>query len=145
MPRPSTSIQTSMSEGPLFAYRAKIAEGERHRDPVLDLAAEMLQSLLHALSKYEPAQSGSGWRERFGLSRRPSEPTPQGLYMFGPVGRGKSMLMDVFYDTVAGDHKRRVHFHEFMLEMHATMHNWRQKDGKLQDPLPKIAKKITCV
>ena len=52
------------------------------------------------------------------------------------------MLMDVFYETVAGDKKRRVHFHEFMLEMHATMHDWRQKDGKLQDPLPKIAEKI---
>ena len=142
MPRPSTSIQMTMSKGPLFAYRAMIAEGELHRDPIQELAAEKLETLWHALSKYEPAQGGSGWRERFRLSRRPSEPTPQGLYMFGPVGRGKSMLMDVFYETVAGDKKRRVHFHEFMLEMHATMHDWRQKDGKLQDPLPKIAEKI---
>ena len=65
----------------------------------------------------------------------------EGLYLYGPVGRGKSMLMDL-YSAVAGDHKRRVHFHEFMLEMHGTMHDWRQKDGKLQDPLPKIAAEI---
>ena len=67
------------------------------------------------------------------------------IHLYGPVGRGKSMLMDLFYESVPGDHKRRVHFHEFMLGVHATMHDWRQKDGKLQDPLPKIAKKITCV
>ncbi|MGB0632149.1 MAG: cell division protein ZapE [Alphaproteobacteria bacterium] len=131
-----------MSEGPLFAYRAMIADGALHRDPIQELAAEKLQSLWHALSNYEPTRGGGSWRERLGLTRRPSEPAPQGLYLYGPVGRGKSMLMDLFHASVAGDHKRRVHFHEFMLEIHATMHDWRQKDGKLQDPLPKIAAEI---
>ena len=118
-----------------------VADGELHRDPVQAVAVEKLQSLWHALLKYEP-ESGGGWRERFGLNRRPAKSAPKGLYLHGPVGRGKSMLMDLFYSAVAGDHKRRVHFHEFMLEMHGTMHDWRQKDGKLQDPLPKIAAEI---
>ena len=52
------------------------------------------------------------------------------------------MLMDLFHASVAGHQKRRVHFHEFMLEVHGTMHAWRQGDGKLQDPLPKIAAEI---
>lgn len=110
------------------------------------LAAEKLQSLWHALRNYAPQASGAGggtgWRARLGLTRRPAEPAPQGLYLYGPVGRGKSMLMDLFFDSVEGDHKRRVHFHEFMLDVHQTMHDWRKKDGKLQDPLPRIAAEI---
>jgi cell division protein ZapE len=130
------------STGPLFAYREMNREGDLHHDPVQALAVEKLQSLWYALSAYKPVGGGSGWRERLGLTRRPAEPAPQGLYLYGPVGRGKSMLMDLFYESVSGDHKRRVHFHEFMLEIHDTMHRWRQRDGKLQDPLPKIAIEI---
>lgn len=136
---PSTS---PFSKGPLFAYRDMNRDGDLHHDPVQALAAEKLQSLWHALSAYKPAGGGTGWRERLGLARRPAESAPQGLYLYGPVGRGKSMLMDLFYDSISDGHKRRVHFHEFMLEIHDTMHRWRQRDGKLQDPLPKIAAEI---
>ena len=135
-------MSDTSSKGPLFAYRAMNRDGDLHHDPVQALAVEKLQSLWHALRAYQPAGGGSGWRERLGLTRRPSEPAPQGLYLYGPVGRGKSMLMDLFYESIAGDHKRRVHFHEFMLEIHDTMHRWRQRDGKVQDPLPKIATEI---
>ena len=131
-----------MSEGPLFAYRAMNRDGALHHDPVQALASGKLQSLWHALTHYKPVAGGSGWRDRFGLTRRPAEPAPLGLYLYGPVGRGKSMLMDLFYESVAGGHKRRIHFHEFMLEIHATMHSWRKRDGTLQDPLPKIATEI---
>lgn len=130
------------SEGPLPVYRARQRDGDLHHDPVQALAAEKLQSLWHALRNYTPSGGGTGWRARLGLSRRPAEAAPQGLYLYGPVGRGKSMLMDLFFESVDGDHKRRVHFHEFMLEVHATMHAWRQKDGTVQDPLPKIAAEI---
>jgi len=130
------------AKGPLFAYSEIIRDGDLHHDAVQALAAEKLQSMWHALAHYEPSAGGSGWRARFGLARRTTEPAPQGLYLYGPVGRGKSMLMDLFYDSVAGEHKRRVHFHEFMLEIHDIMHRWRQRDGKLQDPLPRIATEI---
>jgi cell division protein ZapE len=130
------------AEGPLAAYRARQRAGHLDHDPVQALAAEKLQSLWHALRNYAPSGGGTGWRVRLGLARRPAETAPQGLYLYGPVGRGKSMLMDLFFDSVEGDHKRRVHFHEFMLEVHQTMHDWRRKDGKLQDPLPKIAAEI---
>ena len=133
-----------MSAGPLIAYRARQREGGLQHDPVQALAAEKLQALWHALAHYRPSGGKTGWRERLGLGRRPAEPAPQGLYLYGPVGRGKSMLMDLFFESVEGDHKRRVHFHEFMLGVHATMHEWRQKDGKLQDPLPRIANEIAA-
>ena len=146
MPRHPKLFKVCMSDtsskGPLFAYREMNRDGDLHHDPVQELAVEKLQSLWHALSAYQLESGGSRWRERLGRLRRPAEPVPLGLYLFGPVGRGKSMLMDLFYDSVAGDHKRRVHFHEFMLEVHDTMHHWRQRDGKLQDPLPKIATEI---
>ncbi len=120
-----------MPEGPLAAYRALCRTEGFSGDPVQELAAEKLQSLHHALKGYEP--SGGGWAERFGLTRR-ADP-PQGLYIFGPVGRGKSMLMDMFFESAPVARKRRVHFHAFMLEVQARLHALRKtgaagdKDG----------------
>jgi len=69
-----------------------------------------------------------------------STETPKSLYIFGDVGRGKTMVMDVFYDACPIKLKRRVHFHAFMQEVHDYMHQWRkQNEG---DPLTSLAKKI---
>ncbi len=114
-----------MPDGPIFALREKARAGELHPDPAQELAAEKLQSLHNALKHYEPARTES-WKARFGLARRTEEP-PQGLYLYGDVGRGKSMLMDLFYASAPVEKKRRVHFHEFMLEVHETLHRWRQE------------------
>ncbi|MHA1537303.1 MAG: cell division protein ZapE [Alphaproteobacteria bacterium] len=113
-----------MTDGPLAAYRALCRTEGFSGDPVQELAAEKLQSLHHALQGYEP--SGGGWAERFGLARR-ADP-PQGLYIFGPVGRGKSMLMDMFFERAPVERKRRVHFHEFMLDVQARLHRLRKAD-----------------
>ena len=131
-----------MSEGPLFAYRERQRKGELRHDPLQALAAEKLQSLWHALAGYVPSARTPRWRKRLGLARRPVESAPQGLYLHGAVGRGKSMLMDLFFATVAGRRKRRVHFHEFMLEIHDAMRR-RRGDG-LGDPLPRIARDVAA-
>ena len=70
--------------------------------------------------------------------RRPV--SPRGLYLWGDVGRGKSMLMDLFFANVAIDRKRRVHFAEFMLEVHDMMRAWREADPG--DPIPKVARDL---
>src|SRR5512135_1525632 len=101
-------------EGPLPAYRRRAAEGKLESDPAQLLAAEKLQSLHNALARGNGQRS---WRERLGLAQR-AEPQTQGLYIFGGVGRGKSMLMDLFFAGAPGEKKRRVHFHAFMLEVH---------------------------
>lgn len=133
-----------MTEDPITIYRGRIADGTLMRDPSQELAAEKLQSLAHALSRYRPGEAG-GWKARLGLARQPEEP-PLGLYLYGGVGRGKSMLMDLFFDsvTVPGNRKRRVHFHAFMLEVHGRLHEWRRenRNNGEADPLPKLAADI---
>jgi cell division protein ZapE len=116
-----------MSPGPLALYRERRNAGLLSADPAQALAAEKLESLARALAGYKPrSTNGESWLSRFGL-RPAAPPPPQGLYLYGAVGRGKSMLMDLFYETapVAGGRKRRVHFHTFMQEVHQRMHALR--------------------
>jgi len=145
-----------MTHGPLSLYRERLQSGLYRPDQAQELAAEKLQSLHLALRDYRPAQGESGWLARFGLGRR-ERPTPlqwasgdglaeapkQGLYIFGEVGRGKSMLMDLFFESSTITAKRRVHFHEFMRDLHGEIHKWRQsKSGDEGDPIPRLARQI---
>ncbi|MGB0670439.1 MAG: cell division protein ZapE [Rhodospirillales bacterium] len=130
-----------MPDGPLTAYREKVASGELQRDPAQALAVEKLQRLHHALRNYEPSTGKAGWKERLGLARRERAKPPQGLYMFGGVGRGKSMLMDLFFETCPIRRKRRVHFHAFMRDVHVRFQELRGKPG-VSDPIPPLAEAI---
>ncbi|CAA6604694.1 ATPase [Rhodospirillaceae bacterium LM-1] len=129
---------------PLAVFRDLKDRGELKPDPAQSLVAEKLESLFHALKDYHPSQGETGWRERFGLTRRKeTEAPPMGLYIYGEVGRGKSMLMDLFFQTVTIAGKRRVHFHEFMRDIHQEIHKWRQMPGREKlDPLPRMARHI---
>ncbi len=139
---PATSGFQGHSDGPLHAYRELRGAGELQADPAQELAAEKLQSLHNALRGYRPATGRGGWKERLGLTRRREEP-PQGLYLFGGVGRGKSMLMDLFHAGASVEKRRRVHFHAFMAEVHDRLHGWRQETkGSKSDPLPQLARAL---
>jgi cell division protein ZapE len=129
---------------PLERYRALRRQGVLNADPAQELAAEKLQMLHHRLAQYDAqydSGQSQGWRQfLFGGSRK--EPAPEGLYIYGEVGRGKSMLMDLFFDLAPIERKRRVHFHEFMGEVHGRIDKFRktpadQRQG--DDPLPPIA------
>lgn len=124
---------------PLDRYRSMREANELIRDPTQKLAVEKLQSLHHALKGYQPSGDSflAGWKDRFGLGRRTEEP-PMGLYLYGPVGRGKSMLMDLFFDTAPVERKRRVHFHAFMLEIQQRLNELRKKEKRV-DPLMRVA------
>ncbi len=131
-----------MSDGPLFAYREALHAGELQPDPCQELAAEKLQSVHNALRHYDPHSGRSGWKSRLGLARRRVEP-PQGLYLYGGVGTGKSMLMDLFFEEAPVEAKRRVHFHAFMAEVHDRLHDWRQRTkGTQADPLPDLGEAL---
>lgn len=124
---------------PLAVYRARVAAGDLRTDPAQELAAEKLESLARALRDYRPGEQG-GWRARLGLARRPELP-PQGLYLFGSVGRGKSLLMDIFFATAAPAMKRRTHFHAFMLDVHERLHRARQRKAE-RDPIAPLAREL---
>ena len=88
--------------------------------------------------------NGSGLLARF-LRRKPvdeAEDYPHGLYLVGEVGRGKSMLMDLFFATAEVPRKRRIHFHRFMQEAHARVFAWKRDNPDGDDPIPPLADTI---
>lgn len=135
----TASPETPPAQGPLAAYRARVATGELRVDRVQERAAGTLEALARVLADYRPAIAAQGWRSRLGLARR-ADPTPRGVYLFGEVGRGKSMLMDLFFAAVPIQAKRRVHFHAFMRDVHRRLHTWRQNN--VGDPLQPLANEL---
>ena len=129
-----------MSETPLAAYRALVREGTIERDPAQELAAEKLNLLHRRLKVYKPLDPGEGGLfSRLGFGRTAPEPSkaPQGLYLVGGVGRGKSMIIDLFFDLAPVTRKRRLHFHAFMIEIHDRINAARNEGGG--DPIPTVA------
>jgi len=119
----------------LETYRSLVADRVIEADPAQARAAEQLDSL---------AQQLRHWRRREGLSAllRGREPAPKGRYIFGPVGRGKTMLMDLFFQATTFRPKRRLHFHEFMAEVHDRIGEARK--AVPGDPIPHVAKGIAA-
>ena len=118
----------------LDRYEALVAAGELRPDREQRRAAERLNALQQALEA-TPKRGSVLWR----LAGKAPEP-PRGVYMWGGVGRGKSMLMDLFHDCLRIQRKRRVHFHEFMLEVHARLRVERQKEAG--DPIVPVAEAL---
>ncbi len=128
--------------GPMAAYRALCRSGEIAPDVAQELAVETLQLLNQRLEGYGPAESGT-LRRWLGRSRK-VEPPP-GLYLHGGVGRGKSFLMDLFFAHCPIATKRRVHFHAFMQETHASLHRYRKEEAPgahTRDAIPAIAGRL---
>ncbi len=116
-------------------YQALIAQGELRPDPDQDVCAKRLSGLQQELEAVPPKGSVL-WRA---FTKKPE--APRGIYMWGGVGRGKSMLMDLFYNNLDLDRKRRAHFHEFMIEVHAMMRTWREADPG--DPIPNVVRDLS--
>jgi len=127
-----------MTPGPLHAYESRIRSGETRPDIAQQAAVISLQNL------YDDLIANTG-RKRFlaGLKKKARIP---GLYLYGGVGRGKSMLMDMFVQTASGLRVRRVHFHAFMIGVHAALRekreSWAKKgEGELLDVVARDAAK----
>jgi cell division protein ZapE len=86
----------------------------------------------------DPAQAAAGALGWLFGQRAANLAEIKGLYIWGSVGRGKTMLMDLFFASVPAQRKKRVHFHDFMMDVHGRIHLWRQqlKDGKFKNPDP---------
>jgi cell division protein ZapE len=123
-------------------YAALVAAGEIERDPAQEAIVARLTRLNARLGEHRLARKSSALGWMFGRSENSAGPL-KGLYIFGDVGRGKTMLMDLFFAASPVVRKRRTHFHEFMLEVHERVHAWRQKlkrgEVKGDDPIPPLA------
>jgi cell division protein ZapE len=126
-------------------YAAAVAAGRVERDPAQLAVVERLARLEDEIVEHRLARKSSslGWLFA-GRSNKPA--LLKGLYIYGEVGRGKTMLMDLFYEASPVKRRRRAHFHEFMIDVHERVHALRQKmkagEHADQDPIELVARDL---
>ncbi|MFD0936901.1 cell division protein ZapE [Methylobacterium trifolii] len=135
------ALASAVPSGPVHArYEGLIASGAIERDPAQANLVRALDRLVQDLERRRRATKGSALGWLFG--RKEAGAPTKGLYIWGSVGRGKTMLMDLFFDAAPGS-KRRVHFHGFLADAHERIHAYRQalKRGEVKgdDPIKPVA------
>jgi cell division protein ZapE len=118
-------------------YAARVAAGEIERDSAQEAMLDRLADLDTRLREHRLARKSSSLGWLFGARESKQEPI-RGLYVFGEVGRGKTMLMDLFFEASPVMRKRRAHFHEFMADVHERVRGFRDKikRGEIRDEDP---------
>ncbi|GIZ43920.1 hypothetical protein CKM354_000712900 [Cercospora kikuchii] len=148
--------------GPIAEYDARVQSGRLRDDEHQRTIIQALQDLHDVLSKYvapkvikptieslQPKKKslfGSlfGGNDEKQLVMKPRPDLPKGIYMYGDVGSGKTMMMDLFYDTLPDNitHKTRIHFHNFMQDVHKQLHKMKMQHGQDIDCIPFVAAEI---
>lgn len=135
-----------LTENPVRALERKISNNELQKDEVQIRIAQQLQQVYDSVTNYAPPN-----KNLFTRIFNKKVNAPKGLYIYGAVGCGKTMLMDLFYNCCDVEKKARVHFNEFMLDVHRRMHELKQQividHGKRKpkpfDPIPPVANQIS--
>ncbi|MBF5079791.1 MAG: cell division protein ZapE [Paracoccus sp. (in: a-proteobacteria)] len=123
-------------------YRQRIASGALRHDDAQAAVLPHMDRVLDQLQATPPQKPRSAWRAFLGVGSPDPVPAVQGLYLWGGVGRGKSMLMDLMADAAGDIPTRRVHFHEFMQEIQAGL-NEARKRGE-QDTVRPVAEAVAA-
>jgi cell division protein ZapE len=126
-------------------YASGVAAGRVERDAAQLAVVDMLARLEARIAEYRLARKSSSLGWLFG-GRESALPRIKGLYIFGDVGRGKTLLMDFFFESSPVARKRRAHFHEFMLDVHERVYGFRQKmksgEHAGEDPIRLVADEL---
>jgi len=149
-----TTSSHAIDPGPETNYAALVEEGKmRPGDANQEKAVGLLQDLHDQLAERKRNQGNGGgltttealsggaslWDAIMGAAKsQAQEPTIKGLYLYGGVGTGKTMLMDMFFNTAPVRRKTRIHFHDLMLQVHSRLRNHRGSS----DPLDKVAEEL---
>ncbi len=148
--------------GPIAEYDRRVREGRLRDDEHQRMLIQSLQDLHDDLLSYNPLKivhptieslqpkkrgflgALLGSKKGGNIEMRPPPNLPKGLYMYGDVGSGKTMLMDLFYDTLPDNiqSKNRIHFHNFMQEVHKELHKMKLQHGNDIDAIPFVAATI---
>lgn len=127
------------------AYRDLVERGAVTRDAAQEKIADRFDQLIEELATKRLAAKSSALGWLFARRREPKAPV-KGIYIHGAVGRGKTMLMDLFYDLAPVNRKRRVHFNDFMAEVHDRIGRHRAAvkagEAKGDDPIPPVAREL---
>lgn len=134
-----------LQEGPTESLERKVKSGELQKDEVQLKIVDQLQRVYDDIKHYKPLD-----KNIFNKLFASKKSAPKGLYIYGAVGGGKTMLMDLFYNSCNIDRKTRVHFNAFMVEVHRKMHelkkeivvDYSQRKPKPFDPIPPVANSI---
>lgn len=135
-------LQTRVTVAQRYAHL--VERGEVSHDPAQERLARALDRLIHEIGEKRISSKSSalGWL----FARKREHPLVRGLYIHGGVGRGKTMLMDMFFELVPVRRKRRVHFNDFMADVHDRINDHRQalKRGETRedDPIPPVARTL---
>ncbi|KAI0175811.1 AFG1-like ATPase-domain-containing protein [Hypoxylon sp. FL1284] len=148
------------SHGPIQEYERRVADGrlreDQHQRGIIQSLQHLHSDLVHyqaspvvhpSFESLKPTKSLLSWfgqRSNNGVMQAIPDNLPRGLYLYGDVGSGKTMLMDLFYDTLPSSvrSKTRIHFHNFMQDVHKRLHRMKMEHGNDIDAVPFVAADI---
>ena len=145
---------TPIEKYDVLVNEGKFRQDEHQRRVMLqlnELHHKLVGHATHTESEHDSTPPQTSFFGRlFGSKQQQPAPTsvpnaPKGMYIYGDVGAGKTMVMDMFYDSVPNIKKRRAHFNEFMLDVHRRIHVWKHSSdpGRVRhDPIPPVARDI---